>query len=384
MISSTTALAQNDPDLLYVNINCTNLDNVDQTPKPLVYTETRSAPVLYYPSNFYMSIVKFTLDTQSLPIFIMPIQPNQSDTNLSTLQVGFTYIGDVSSHLYSTSQYLEFVPQLTYPSVPSAPSLNNPPVQDNSQGYYNILTYEYFIGLINTAIAAAYTALKNQVATAGLGDTSLGTTTPPVMTWDNSNRLATITYDGSGVHGSTASQQPKLQMNAALYSLFSSFNATVSGFYNNLLSATLIWNTISDGTTTTYSLTQELDTTLNWNPVTGIVFTSNSIPIVPEAVSNPLLTYNNNALQNFGSNNNTSNIITDFSTDNSYKPNIYYVPSSQYRYTQLISQRPFNTIDISVFYRIKTGELIPFRLVSGGNLTMKILFQKRDTIGITK
>jgi len=383
MLSSTTAQTVNDPDILYVNINCTNLDNIDQTPKPLTYTETRSSPILYYPSNFYMSIVKFTIDTQTLPVYIMPIQPNQSDPNLSTLQVGFIYNGDISNHLYTTSQYIQFIPQIKNIPIPNAPNINNPPVQDNSQEYYNILTYEYFIDLINTALATAYADINTQIVALGLGDTTLSTN-PPIMTWNGATLLASINYGGNGILGSTIDQQPKIQMNNALYSLFSSFNASISGFYNNLLNATLIWNnqglssmTIEGG----YVINQEYDTTANINPVTGLVFTSNSIPIVPEAISKPLLSYNNTQLANFGSNNNTANIITDFSSDALYKPNVYYVPSAQYRYTQLISQKPFNTIDISVYYRIKTGELVPFRLASGGNLTMKMLFQKKDTIG---
>ena len=383
MISSTTAQTVNDPDILYVNINCTNLDNIDQTPKPLTYTETRSSPILYYPSNFYMSIVKFSIDTQTLPVYIMPIQPNQSDPNLSTLQVGFVYNGDVSNHLYSTSQYLQFIPQIKNGPVPNAPNQNNPPVQDNSQEYYNIFTYEYLVGLINTAIASAYADINTQITSIALGDTLLSTT-PPIMIWNNSSLTATINYDGSGISGQTITDQPNLQMNNALYSIFSSFNATISGYYNNVLNATLIWNAVGSLSSIgadTYTITQEYDTTSNINPVTGLVFTSNSIPIVPEAISKPSLSYNNTQLSNFGSNNNTANIITDFGTDALYKPNVYYVPSAQYRYTQLISQKPFYTIDISVYYRIKTGDLVPFRLASGGNLTMKMLFQKKDTIG---
>jgi hypothetical protein len=328
-----------------------------------------------------MSIVKFSIDTQTLPVYIMPIQPNQSDPNLSTLQVGFIYNGNVSNHLYSTSQYLQFIPQIKNVPIPNAPNVNSPPVQDNSQEYYNILTYEYFVGLINTAIASAYANINTQITSLALGDTLLSTI-PPIMIWNSSSLTATINYNGSGISGQTITNQPKLQMNNALYSIFSSFNATISGYYNNLLNATLIWNTVETSeSTSSYTITQEYDTTSNINPITGLVFTSNSIPIVPEAISKPSLSYNNTQLNNYGSNNNTANIITDFGTDALYKPNVYYVPSAQYRYTQLISQKPFYTIDISVYYRIKTGDLVPFRLSSGGNLTMKMLFQKKDTIG---
>jgi hypothetical protein len=327
-----------------------------------------------------MSIVKFSIDTQTLPIYIMPIQPNQSNPNLSVLTLGFTYTGDVSSHVYNTTATVQYIPQISVIPVPNAPNLNSPPVQDNSQEYYNILTYEYLLGLINTAISTAYAQINTDITALGLGDTTLSTQ-QPIMIWNNSSSTATINYQGTGISGQTIANQPVLQMNTTLYSMFSSFNATISGFNGNL-PATLIWNYDDPfAAIPTYTISQEYDTTANFNPVTGLVFTSNSIPIVPEAISKPSLIYNNTQLVNFGSNNNTANIITDFSSDTVYKPNVYYVPSAQYRYTQLISQKPFNTIDISVYYRIKTGELVPFRLASGGNLTMKMLFQKKDTIG---
>jgi hypothetical protein len=375
----STALALNDPDLLYININVTNLDNDNLVPKPLFYQEIRSSPLLYCPSNFYMSIVKFTLDTQSLPLMLMPIVPNQSNYNLSSFVLGFTYTGDQTSTAYSSYANILYIPQVTTVPVPSGPSSNNPPVQDNSQGYYNIYNYEYFIDLINTALDTTYTDLEAQVIAGG--DTSLPTTVP-IMNWNNSTSTASISYDASGILNPTINNIPQIVFNTELYSYFSSFNSSIGGYGSNP-NVTLKW-VAPNATSTSFTIEQEYDTTNNWNPVNGIVFTSNSIPVVAEALSAPLLTYNNNSLNNNGNNNVSVPVITDFSTDGRYKPSIYYVPTSQYRYTQLQSDRPLNTIDISVYYRIKTGELVPFRLVSGGNLFIKILFQKKGTINMSK
>jgi hypothetical protein len=375
---ATTALAQNDPDLLYININVTNLDNNLQIPKPLYYQEVRSSPLLYCPSNFYMSIVKFTLDTQTLPIMLMPIVPNQADINLSSFVLGFTYQGDITLTTYTSNTNIIYIPQITAIGLPAPPSSNNPPVQDNSQGYYNIFNYEYFIELINTALATAYTNLGSQVIAGG--DTSLPLT-PPTITWNNSTSTATISYSVTGLTNPTINSIPQIIFNTELYSYLSSFNSSITSFGAN---PNVILKWVAPITGSIYTIEQEYDTTVNWNPINGIVFTSNSIPVVAEALSAPLLTYNNNNLINSGNNNVSVPVITDFSTDGRYKPSIYYVPTSQYRYTQLQSDRPLNTIDISVYYRIKTGELIPFVLASGGNLFMKILFQKKGTINMAK
>ena len=367
---------------MYININVTNLDNINQNPKPLSYNEVRSSPILYNPENFYMSIQRFTLDTQSLPVFIMPIVPDDNDNpNLSTLSIGFTYTGNTSNINYIINQQIIYSPQLTYVLTPPPPSQNQPKLQDNSTNYYSIFNYEYFISLINNAISIAYASLQSNLIT--FGDDSL-TVNPPVLLWDNSTECATISYIPTFV--GDIELLPIITMNSPLYSLFSSFNSKINA-YSNLNNVNLIWSPYFDKSTVdtvARTIQQEYSTVLNWSPITSIVFTSNTIPIISELETNPLLLFNNNPFQNSGNNNNRMNIITDFASDVIMKPRIYYVPSSQYRYTQLATSRPFSNIEISVYYRIKTGELIPFLLTSGGNLTMKILFQKKNTLFITE
>jgi hypothetical protein len=43
---------------------------------------------------------------------------------------------------------------------------------------------------------------------------------------------------------------------------------------------------------------------------------------------------------------------------------------------------PLKNIDIQVYYKLKTGELIPYRLGSGATATLKIMFaRKTNTLG---
>ena len=127
---------------------------------------------------------------------------------------------------------------------------------------------------------------------------------------------------------------------------------------------------------------EEFSTTPNWTPITAIVFTTNTLPIVSNQVSSPVV-YNNGVVQGNNGNNSLFNqILTDFvSNDGNYKPNLVYEPSAQYRYIELISNRPLNTIDLSVYWKDRYGNLIPFRLASGGSATIKILFTKKNTLG---
>ena len=51
------------PEQLYYDVVITNLENFDQSPPVLYFNETRNTPFVYDPESYYMSIIRFTLDT---------------------------------------------------------------------------------------------------------------------------------------------------------------------------------------------------------------------------------------------------------------------------------------------------------------------------------
>ena len=74
----------------------------------------------------------------------------------------------------------------------------------------------------------------------------------------------------------------------------------------------------------------------------------------------------------------TSNIITDIvSPTGLYRPNLVYNPTAEYRRISLVGNQPLTNIDLQIYYRLRTGHLIPFTLGSGGSVTMKIAFLKK-------
>jgi hypothetical protein len=130
-----------------------------------------------------------------------------------------------------------------------------------------------------------------------------------------------------------------------------------------------------------YTLSQEYPTIENWSPILALVFVSNTLPIQPNNVSTPVV-YNNNEQVVLGGNNaDTANIITDLVSDTgNYRPALVYLPQAQYRYVTLYGNRPLYNLDLSIFYRTKTGQLIPFSLQSGGSVTVKFAFIKKSSI----
>ena len=120
---------------------------------------------------------------------------------------------------------------------------------------------------------------------------------------------------------------------------------------------------------------QEISTIDTWTPVNAIVFTTTSIPIIVNQFT---------ASSSIGSNPPSSSldnafafIITDLqSNQQGYRPNILLTPKI-YRMIDLTGNQPLKNIDINVFWRTKTGNLIPFTLASGAMSSIKLLFQKK-------
>jgi hypothetical protein len=126
---------------------------------------------------------------------------------------------------------------------------------------------------------------------------------------------------------------------------------------------------------------QEYSTVASWTPVSSIVFTSATLPIVPNQLSAPLIYADGGVVYaNDGNNANFAQIISDFVADNGvYKPSLLYTPT-QLRLIDLFGNGPISQIDISVFWKSKLGEFFPLQLNSGGACSIKILFTKKGSI----
>jgi hypothetical protein len=123
-------------------------------------------------------------------------------------------------------------------------------------------------------------------------------------------------------------------------------------------------------------LEQELSTIDTWCPINGIVFTTNTLPIV-------INQYTSNATLNSDRPNPEAGadfalIITDLQTNQQgYKPNLLYTPTAEYRRVDMTGNLGLTNIDIRVFWRAKTGQLIPMKLGCGVTASIKLLFQKK-------
>lgn len=427
------------PCHLYYDINIINNDKTGTSPSaPIVFNDTRSDVILKNPSEYFLSVNRFTVDTPSLPLFVPIIETYadvlNNDINTTIYKIGISRGGAVIDQEGDFFP-IKFIPQNKIASPPSLDSVR----ANNIQEYYYLNSFEGFIDLINTSTAN----YLGNVSTRGGNLLASSNISIPQWSLDTSTNRASIYFPQNGnlsnvnvsgwggnyaLTGNTNNYY--LYLNAPLYNLFSSFNAEYvqnlpltnttrdnNGWYrlninpvnsfNSLVSSTI--NKISpennnliglksvpasslplrnlnfypsDRVTYFSVLTQDYATTPLWSPVQAIVFTTALMPVTNELTGIPNVFNDNfNGFNNGGNNRNVSPVLTDIeiplTRGDEFKPTIYYVPSSEYRLTDLQSNTPINSIQISAFWRDNYGRLHPLLLNAGCTATLKLMFRKK-------
>jgi len=378
----------NPPEKLYYDVIMSNVSNQNIRLIPARYNEARTQAFLDNPSDYWMTILKLTADTQSLPVWRCVIQPNQPDPNLSVYSITLTFGGQ------AFQAYLQYESQDKAVFDPTSP-LQNGGLQNNSSYYYDVYNYQYVPYLFNKTFQEAFAGLDALVG-------GLPTIHAPVMTYDTSNQTAIIYADASAYNGESTAGSIGIFFNSATANLFSSFPLFVTNLTSPIgknfeLQTRLFAETnlglyppvLPAGSPivqyTCYTLYQEIPTVQQWNPITAIVLTSTSLPVVPNNTSGSLTANDIQSASNTIPVNNNNNtlaipILTDYSTEGLYKNFLYYVPTSEYRRLQLYGSTPLTTLDLELYWRDRLGNLNPFLLSSNTTICIKILFEKKSSM----
>ena len=376
---------------IYYDISVSNLQNSNTKPQPFQYQDTRTVPFVMNPEEYELSIIRFTCGTSSLPVFIPQIQPNQADRDLTIYSVTLRNQG------FEVQTFINWNAQEVGVPLPPPPSQTANKRQFNQESYYNCYSYTWFIERVYAALVSAFIDLDVLVVAAGLAMPSFY---PPLISWDPTTNSATMFADTEGydLNPTVVVNPIEVYMNSALFSLFNSFPAVYLGESavngkNFKIPFVDIGGTnctqiippgqpipVSPATYINYRAivwSQEQSTTASWSPILAVVFTSNTLPIESNQTSTPVIFSDNQNIVLGGNNADFQNIITDIvSEDGNYRPNLVYNPSAEYRMISLKGNRPLYSIDINIFYKLITGELVPLRLRSGESTTLKILFRK--------
>ena len=361
---------------------------------PLVFSQSRATAYLLHPDQYFLTVVRFTIETPSFPVFVpLPIV-GQSDVNKLVYNVTL---------LYNNIPYKKnviWIPQDNTVNIPTGIVTKGDVSPSNP--YYYCYSYQHFVDCINNAFKAIIVDIKNDT-----GDDF----NPPYLQYDALTNLFTIGADVADYR--TASDgsllgQIGIYFNAELYNLFASLPYIYTAGNVNVLSGdnlqmdyqillttgtnvataspqpyiTNVRKNILTGVNDVISV-QEYQTLSLWCPIKSLIFKTNLLCTVPEIMATPAVYEDGNTNINGGKQNaDILNIMVDYvpqlDKGTEYKPYIFYQPNGEYKLTELYGKVAVDAIDISVFWKDCFGNLIPFTLSASSSATIKILFRKKS------
>lgn len=328
----------------YIDLQISNIEQISSKKRAITsFYQTSSKVLIPDTTNYKLSIIRFVLNTQSLPVFIPQMQLN------NRTQTTYSFTFEYNGQFYQ--QYMNYQPQV----------LNSV----DSDEYYYVLSYQWLIYLINNCINSGISGLNNLIALPSL--------TNPKMVMDLNTKICSLNIDNTHF-GYNEMNKINIYMNFQMYALFVSLPSCVVNKNQNGMDIQLN-NLISADQT---KLTQEYCTTGLWNPVSSIVFTTNMIPIV--STSTPPIQEYKNGVSNSSATCNFLNIITDFvGNDLNFTQNGFMQYDSQNnRYIALKDKQEIKNLDVNVYWINKlTGVMNPIYLGPSGFSSVKILLCKQ-------
>ena len=308
---------ENHNDYLYYDMH---LFNNKSTPINYEFHDTRVDTILNNLQNFYLSITRFQLNTELLPVFIPKMQ------NVTDMVYKIT-VGTSTENVAYISNDTSLVAPL---------SVTN----DFTQEYYYIYSYNHILRMFNETLKTINTNIMP------LGTEQI------TMTLENMFLKINIPAAYAG---------QDIIFNEELKNLLTLFDYTKTGNDQYKLE-----------TQGQPVVTSENTVGYLFSPVNNISFISNSVPVYPTLKSSN----NNERLSN-----RTEAILTDFisASDglNLYGPNLVYVPSV-YRLNNIASNGGLKSLQFKVRWEDVSGNYHDLYLKSGGSATLKIMFQKKE------
>lgn len=366
-----------------------------QNPTPGNYAEQRKMPILNNPSEWMMSVLRFSCPGDSLPINIMPIKswPN-TDVNLTNMVLGLKY------STFSASAILIWLPQSNIPP-PQPPTFENPlrPLIE----YYYLKNYQTLVDMVNNAFKEAFDALKLLVP--------LPTDIPPYMIYTPENKRFSIITDQTYItnnNGDTAGI--KIYFGYDLYAWFFSFPAIILRdqaipYDNQILIENKGYNLIDQtGSNVEYyniysnvpakindivvQTEQNFDSSWRINTVKKIVFLTSLLPVAVKEITSPKITAVAGALTYSTISqtaNNFKSILTDYDLTSAIEDKgisrqayQYIAPSPAHRLIDLCGSDGLYSIDIQVFWADDFNNLYPLMLTRHSIVDIKLQFIRKN------
>lgn len=434
---------QYDEDNIYYNIDIINNIFPSEGPENIKasFYESRDEVLLSNPNDYELSVIRFKISQNVLPISNIPIQPFPNvNPLLSSYSVTLDHNGDISQ------VYLIAIPPSTTMTPPSIPTAQNPNWEIN--GYTFIYEYDIFVDMVNTALETAFNNLlappsnserpifyfdrfnqlfgfkvKKSIYDMSLPDSDridiyFNTYLNDICLGAFNEQKVSNGFDANGMdfilrvssNSRTTDFTPynitgTVAIQAAPVTIvFPSSHGFAAGDYVDIINSNSTpsvngnWRIIS---TTPASITIDNGFAITVAATSAFVMRSASYYQIEQSfsklytmafVKNIYFTTNSIPVANeyikktisdtFSSGNvSYEKIITDL--EPAYvgaadnRGNLIYNPTAEYRMINLKSQTPLRSIDVNVRYRSNSGETYQLFLSRGQTCSIKLLFRSR-------
>lgn len=415
------------PEIVYYNLDIISGKTTDEGEGSYPYAkfnETRDSAIISDCSKYNMSIVRFTMNgcDKTLPLFMPRIEVGQPSPNQTVYWIGMklNIIHDFGGAIGVKNEtfYAEY-PMIWLPQNLKAKNPNPPLESVETIDYYYAYNYEHVVRLINTTYVSCFDDIKSQWA--AYVTTLPGPPAPvPIQTeaprlyYDPASKEFKLYCDTFGFgnelsrsHGTAHHEDFNIYFNSNMFGLFSNYphyyeggdlaSKNVEGrdkyAYRIVTTEQNLGQNVVEGKDNTgagtgvyyWTILQDYQSTSTlWSPISSIVFTSTLLPVNNEQTGVPVRYGTGNTTSAVGTASNFAPIITDISIplENAYGYNefVSYIPSAEYRISALSnSPQEVRNVDINVFWKSRlTGELLPVELFNLSNISVKIMFRKRD------
>ena len=399
-LESRIVSVEREIDNIYVNIimdhsnpSYSNFNNPGQVivitgsdPEDAEYNNTKTTPILDKCSDYYCSVIRYIIPLDEVPLMIMPIVPNQpynpplvyTNPNLTPFIVGINY-GPTD-----TSQQVIYI----NPNAYTNPNPYPPPEQNQLTQvitpYYFVYSYQTLISMVNVAIETAYVS-------SGIPALLAPTIIPaPYFYLDPvTNLISLIAHKMWSSVFAPLTHIPTLYMNNELITFFDAFftsfftlsspigkNVGLLLYSPNYPTENMgyaLYGTVPTNPPTYYKYTQEYSVLEYWSSLRKIIMTTNTIPVSTEIIP---------PVGNFSGNTVSYPILADFiptisTSAGTSRSLIDFIPTSQYKLTDLISDNPLQTIDIRIYWQDREGNLYPLEISVFQQVSIKIAFLRK-------
>lgn len=322
------------------------------------YQVNYSQSILDNPEDYYLSIERFQIPIQSIPVFICPMADISTNTTIFTVGLNNKLNG-----MSNTQSVIWSSPALIFPRT--------------DYRYYSTYNYSDFIRMVNTALLTSFAAISPP------GDAEC-----PYYQYDSTlmriELVAQSKYYITGLSYPTTSSID-ISHNYPLQSLindgiptmyvgptFNAPNAFIVSINNNVNNLFTPLDKTATSPPSYLLMAQQYPTLSNWNTLKSIQIVSNSLPIIQQYVPN----VNSGIVGSFA-------ILKDFipliEQNETARTSLEYSQSGAYQMINLTGRIPIQKMNISIYWTDLFDNQHPLTLGFGQSASILLQFIKKTT-----